>query len=74
VSAHKISFGEMREMSIRSLLVHCSDYHRSHSVAISSDRWPDDVRLSDLEPLLCVRHAASSEQTAPHREENTPSG
>src|SRR5258706_9948265 len=24
-------------------------YHCSHSIAISADRWPDDVRLSDLE-------------------------
>src|SRR3954453_23935351 len=30
----------------------CSDYHYSHSTAISADRWPDHVRLSDLEPLF----------------------
>src|SRR4051794_29718225 len=30
----------------------CSDYHCSHSTAISADRWPDHVRLSDLEPLF----------------------
>src|SRR3954468_2040809 len=30
----------------------CSDYHCNHSAAISADRWPDHVRLSDLEPLL----------------------
>jgi hypothetical protein len=36
------------------LLVYCSDYKCSHSVAISADRWPDDVRLSDLEPLKDV--------------------
>jgi hypothetical protein len=30
--------------------VYCSDYHCSHSTAISGDRWPDDVRLSDSEP------------------------
>jgi hypothetical protein len=27
-----------------------SDYRCSHWTAISGDRWPDDVRLSDLEP------------------------
>jgi hypothetical protein len=32
------------------VLVCCSDYHCSHYIAISGDRWPDDVRLSDLEP------------------------
>jgi hypothetical protein len=30
----------------------CSDYKCSHSTAISGDRWPDDVRLSDVEPLF----------------------
>jgi hypothetical protein len=27
----------------------CSDYKCSHSIAISGDQWPDDVRLSDIE-------------------------
>jgi hypothetical protein len=36
------------------LLIYCSDYHRSHWTAISADRWPDDVRLSDNEPrFIC---------------------
>jgi hypothetical protein len=46
----KITFGEMRASGIRNLLIYCSDYHCSHWTAISGDRWPDDVRLSDLEP------------------------
>jgi hypothetical protein len=46
----KISFGEMREQGVRGLLIYCADYRCSHSIAISADRWPDDVRLSDLEP------------------------
>ena len=45
----KITLGEMRGIGVRGLLVYCSDYHCSHSVAINADRWPDDVRLSDLE-------------------------
>ena len=45
----KITFGEMREMGVRGLLVYCSDYQCSHWTAISGDRWPDHVRLSDLE-------------------------
>ena len=45
----KITLGEMRAMGVRGLLVYCSDYHCSHSVAIGADRWPDHVRLSDLD-------------------------
>jgi hypothetical protein len=48
----KITFGQMREMGVRGLLIYCLDYRCSHSLAISGDRWPDDVRLSDIEPKL----------------------
>jgi hypothetical protein len=40
----------MREMGVRGVLIYCADYHCSHSVTRSADRWPDDVRLSDIEP------------------------
>jgi hypothetical protein len=40
----------MRDMGVRGILIYCADYHCSHSLAISADPWPDDVRLSDLEP------------------------
>jgi hypothetical protein len=46
----KITFGEMRAGGVRGLLIYCSDYKCSHSTAISGDRWPDHVRLSDIEP------------------------
>ena len=46
----KITLGEMRSSGACGLLIYCSDYRCSHSTAISADRWPDDVRLSDLEP------------------------
>jgi hypothetical protein len=46
----KITFAEMRDMGVRGLLVYCSDYRCSHSMAINGDRWPDEVRLSDIEP------------------------
>lgn len=46
----KITFGEMRDMGVRGLLIYCSDYKCSNSLAISGDRWPDDIRLSDIEP------------------------
>ena len=45
-NAQIITFGEMREMGVRGLLVYCSDYHCSHSVAMSArikeptcERW-----------------------------------
>jgi hypothetical protein len=46
----KITLGEMRSSGARGLLIYCADYRCSHSIAISADRWLDDVRLSDLEP------------------------
>jgi len=40
---------------VRGLLVYCADYRCSHSIAISGDRWPDEVRLSDIEPrFICA--------------------
>lgn len=45
----KITFREMRASGVRGLLIYWSDYRCSHSTAISGDRWPDHVRLSDLE-------------------------
>jgi hypothetical protein len=52
----KITFGEMRyEMGVRGVLVYCADHHCSHSVAMNADHWPDDVRLSDIEPrFVCA--------------------
>ena len=48
----KITLGEMRSSDVRGVLIYCSDYKCSHSIALSADRWPDEVRLSDLEPLF----------------------
>jgi hypothetical protein len=47
----KITLGEMRATGLRRLLVYCGDYKCAHHVEISAERWSDDVRLSDLEPL-----------------------
>jgi hypothetical protein len=46
----KITFAEMRASGVRGVLVYCAGYKCSHSTAISADPWPDDVRLSDIEP------------------------
>lgn len=51
----KITFDDMRDMGVRGLLIYCADYRCSHSIAISGDRWPDHVRLSDIEPLFVCR-------------------
>jgi hypothetical protein len=52
LTRQKITFGEMRASGVRGLLVYCSDYKCSHGTVISGDRWPDGVRLSDIEPLF----------------------
>jgi hypothetical protein len=48
----KITFAEMRDMGVRGILVDCADYHCSHSLALSADRWPDD--LAPISLLLGV--------------------
>jgi hypothetical protein len=72
----KITFAELRDMGVRGLLVYCADHHCSHSKAISGDSWPDEVRLSDIEPRFtcaaCGKRGAdvrpdfdSNKQTVP---------
>ncbi|MCC8946026.1 hypothetical protein H8A97_13175 [Bradyrhizobium sp. Arg62] len=46
----KITFGEMREEGYRGIIVYCRDFACSHNVTMSADRWPDHVRISDVEP------------------------
>jgi hypothetical protein len=49
----KITLGEMRESGPTRLIV-LRPLKCAHSVVISSERWPDHVRLSDLEPkFIC---------------------
>ena len=58
----KVTFAEMREMGVRGVLIYCADYRCSHSIAISADEWPDDLRLSDIEHRfvceVCGKRAA----------------
>src|SRR5450755_2881067 len=49
-ASRKSPLAEMRASGVRGVLVYCSDYRCSHSTAINADRWPDHVRLSDIEP------------------------
>jgi hypothetical protein len=48
----KITLGEMRDMGVRGVVIYCADYHCSHSVALSADRWPDELnqRVSGSSP------------------------
>ena len=51
----KIAFRDVRASGVRDVLVYCADYRCSHSVSMSVDRWPDHVRLSDIEPdFVCT--------------------
>jgi hypothetical protein len=43
------------QMGVRGLLIYCADYRCSHSIAISADPWPDDLRLSDIERRFVCR-------------------
>ncbi|WFU21142.1 hypothetical protein QA649_23800 [Bradyrhizobium sp. CB1717] len=51
----KITFAEMREMGVRGIIVFCADYRCGHSIALSADRWADDLRLSDIESRFICR-------------------
>jgi hypothetical protein len=63
----KITLAEMRAAGVRGLLVYCSDYHCSHWTAISGDQWPDDVRLSYLEPrFACQACGRRGADVRPH--------
>jgi hypothetical protein len=45
----KITFAKMRAAGVRGVLVYCSDHRCGHSTRLDADRWPDDVRLPDIE-------------------------
>jgi hypothetical protein len=64
----QITFGDMRQMGVRGVLIYCAGYRCSHTVAISADRWPDDVRPPDIEPRfickVCGKRGACSRAVA----------
>jgi hypothetical protein len=50
----KITFADMRGQGVRDLLIYCAHHRCRHSIAISGDHWPNDARLSDIEPrFIC---------------------
>lgn len=68
MAEQKITFGEMRSNGGPiGILVYCADYGCSHSIALSADQWPDDVRLSDLEPrFVCKACGKRGPDVRPH--------
>jgi hypothetical protein len=59
----KITFGEMRESGVRGILIYCSDYKCSHSIAVNANQWPDHFRLSDVEDRFVCTLAANAAPT-----------
>jgi hypothetical protein len=56
-----VTFGDMREQGVRAILIYCADYRCSHSIAISGDRWADEVRLSDIKAgSVCQARASGA--------------
>jgi hypothetical protein len=46
-----------------------ADYRCSHSIEMSADQWPDDVRLSDIEPkFVCKACGKRGADVRPHFE------
>ena len=51
------------------LLIYCADHRCSHSIAMSADRWSDDVKLSDIEPrFVCKACGKRGADVRPHFE------
>jgi hypothetical protein len=49
------------------ILIYCADYRCSHSIEMSAERWPDDVRLSDIEPqFVCKACGKRDADVRPH--------
>jgi ribosomal protein L37E len=64
----KITFGEMREMRVRGVLIYCRNRCGHHS-EINADHWADDVRLSDIEPkFVCTRCGKRGAEIRPNFE------
>ena len=69
----KITFGETRASGIRDLRVYCADYRCSHSMTVSGDRWPDDVRLSPATTSPSFRKPSTPRQFGNRRARETHS-
>ena len=62
----KDHFGEMRASGVRDVLIYCRDHRCCHHVETNADGWPDDVRLSDIEPsFTCSRCGRKGAEVRP---------
>ncbi|AHY53066.1 hypothetical protein QIH85_14865 [Bradyrhizobium japonicum] len=70
----KITFGEMRAAGVQGIiLAYCADYRCGHSVALTAGQWPDNLRLSDLEPrFVCKACGQRGAEIRPDLRLNTP--
>jgi hypothetical protein len=59
----EITIAEMRSAGVRGVIVWCHDHRCSHSVQLDVHRWPDDVRLSDIEAASPAPRAANARRT-----------
>ncbi|WGD48595.1 hypothetical protein QA641_23360 [Bradyrhizobium sp. CB1650] len=56
--AFDVCVAELRATGMRDLIVFCQDCRCSHNGKLTADyvdRWPDDVRLSELEPWFVCK-------------------
>jgi hypothetical protein len=51
----KITIAEMRSMGLSRVLVYCADYKCARHIVVDAAQWPDDLRLSDLEPRFVCK-------------------
>jgi hypothetical protein len=61
----KITFGEMREMGLRGVLIYCADYHCSHSVAVSADLVARRSTAVGYRATLCLRRLRQARARSP---------
>jgi hypothetical protein len=66
----KITFGDLRSGGGPiGILVYYANYRCSHSIEMSAEQWPDDVRLSDIEPrFVCKACGKRGADVRPHFE------
>jgi hypothetical protein len=53
----------MSDAGVRQVLIYCTDYRCGHFriVPDEADRWPDELRISDIEDkFVCTARAASA--------------
>ena len=58
----------MRASGVHNVLIYCADHRCGHCVTIEAfaDRWPDDVRLSDIEDeFVCTKCGQRGADTRP---------